>query len=346
MTFLEVIERHLDSDPIPVLGDARLVLPEAYDQGQASGELQDSLFHENADVILATMDYTSPIIDKAGGQAELERLQLALRELTEQYSATKCELEDKIQYWEFHLGHDPLSANISSKTPSQSADGNPSVPESNTLVEQEESPVFEALDNARVADESLKMLPSLHPPHESMPSVGAITNSPMLEHKSEHFNRSISINEEDSVSITKRKGSSVFFSMKKARIAEIMRHGQTLSTDDDTIMTEASHDSEPIAMMPDDPTTSNVPTKKRISRILTEPLSFITGKSPARAKIPPCDDTTSEMPMPNAGTSRPSSWPRALRWRKSIGISVKTLRDNFEKMTVERPDPLPSRPIK
>lgn len=346
MTFLEVIERHLDSDPISVLGDAKFVSPEAYDEGQGSGELQESLFHEDAEAIIAKMDYTSPIIDKAGGQAELERLQLYREELNEQYSAKICEVEEKIQYLEFHLGYGPLGANISSKTPSQSADGNLSVPESNTLVEQKESPVFEALDNALVADDSLKMPPSLHPPHEPMHSAGTITNSPMPEHKSEHFNRSISISEEDSISIRKRKGSSVFLSMKKARIAEIMRHGQTLSTDDDTIMTEASHDSDPIAMMPDDPTTSNVPTKKRISRILTDRLSFITGKSPARAKIPPCDDTTSEMPMPNAGTSRPSSWPRALRWRKSIGISVKTLRDNFEKMSIERPDPLPSRPIK
>ena len=55
----------------------------------------------------------------------------------------------------------------------------------------------------------------------------------------------------------------------------------------------------------------------------------------AQGKKVTCSDTINQILITDS--NRPISWPRSRRWRKSLGVSVKALTDNFDRLTTAQP---------
>lgn len=64
-------------------------------------------------------------------------------------------------------------------------------------------------------------------------------------------------------------------------------------------------------------------------------LSFFTGKSPKETKTAGHANFAPVIPSANIKSQRPQSWPHAEQRRKSSGVSVKALRETFEKLALE-----------
>ena len=95
-----------------------------------------------------------------------------------------------------------------------------------------------------------------------------------------------------------------------------------------------------------DSAMTSLPIKMRMSQILASHSSLINRKmsAPERTKTLPCKDIVPPLPQSNPGSERPLSWPRSIRWRKSFGVSVKALREGFEKMKIAQVEPVPPLP--
>lgn len=93
-------------------------------------------------------------------------------------------------------------------------------------------------------------------------------------------------------------------------------------------------------------TTSVSSFGKQIFQTFPVRLSFLTRKSQIDTKAAGHADFGSEIPSANIKSQRPVSWPRTEQWRKSIGVSVKTLRENFEKLALESKEPTAPRSLK
>lgn len=194
---------------------------------------------------------------------------------------------------------------------------------------------------AKLTEKDLKISPS-DAGFEFSDIRGVITASPVSEDESD-----CSITEANmAANFSKRKGSSnIFLSLKKPRVTELMAQHESYE-EKDVIMSEPVDDQRHGHSASND--LPSLITKQRLSRILTTRLSVMTGKSTIQRKIPACVDITPEVPRFNPDTERPDrplSWPRTRRWRKSFGVSVRQLRANFEKLTIDRVEHLPPRPI-
>ena len=132
-------------------------------------------------------------------------------------------------------------------------------------------------------------------------------------------------------SLRKRKGAFDIWRNKK-------RVTKRLHDDDDVTMIDATN-YLPISSTGD--ATPSPPTPRlgqRLSQAFPARFSIITGKARTHNKVIDFADTLPETLPSNLDSQRPSSWPRAQQWRKSIGVSVKFLRDNFEKLALESKD--------
>ena len=79
--------------------------------------------------------------------------------------------------------------------------------------------------------------------------------------------------------------------------------------------------------------------RSRVSRILLGQLSALQSRlenigTPPRIKPSSLSGTSA----PKADLERPVSYPQSQRWRKSLGVSVKTLTEGFEKMRMKQND--------
>lgn len=84
-----------------------------------------------------------------------------------------------------------------------------------------------------------------------------------------------------------------------------------------------------------EPTSASVsPFRKQLFQAIPAGLSFLAWKSQTHYKAAGHVDFAPETPLANGKSQRPLSWPRTQQWRKSFGISVKTLRENFEKLSI------------
>ena len=86
--------------------------------------------------------------------------------------------------------------------------------------------------------------------------------------------------------------------------------------------------------------------KKTNSQALAARLIRMAGKSRPHSKPVCCAEVVPETPASKVKSQRPVSWPRTERWRRSVGLSIKSLRKDLEKLslnTVELTLPQPSR---
>lgn len=289
---------------------------------------------------------------------QISELQNLLKEEIENHRAEvdrhrtrKLELEERLVLLSLSLGLDvptqnkPTSRGMFGKENSQqepvSPDLSPS-PGAITLVEHSDTSNIEARIHT-----SSKGSPSTEPTQPSPINVEAndtavtVMRSSMSGHGSEVTFH----NAPDHVSSanSKRKRISDYFpSFKKHRLAE------TIDRMDALHASSKSSKHRDLSRKPgsasNDFATAGFPVKKRISQIFTSHPPHLNRKLPAHNKVPCCKDIVPAMSQSNPGSDRPLSWPRSVRWRKSFGVSVKTLREGFEKMTVEQMEPVPPLP--
>lgn len=254
------------------------------------------------------------------------------------HHVTITQIEDNIRLIELSLGLPPIINDERSQAPAENGDTKETILEETSVLGPDDNSILEACVIARSIESNLDTLPSPHAHFAPLEITGEMTASPVSGDESD---RSIAeINNMAASTPSKRKRlSNIFLSLKKQRLHELMAHDNDASAEEDVPMSELEADQVTDTPLP------SVSTKQRLSRIFTSRLSFVTGKSSAHKNVPRCVDIPPEAPRFNHGSERPQSWPRSHRWRKSFGISVKQLRENFEKLTVDRVDHLPSRPI-
>ena len=165
-----------------------------------------------------------------------------------------------------------------------------------------------------------------------------------------------SMNSNSSLMLSKRKRlSSVrfsdFLSLKKQRVAELMMHDNDDVSSQDLTQSSKVTNSSPIHEKSN--TLPVVLSLSGIHQILRRPAQSLTSLSSSTKKLRADqskilagkDYGPPGMPEANQASGRPVSWPRSRRWRKSFGVSVKALRDGFEKMTIEKVEPVHALPL-
>lgn len=115
--------------------------------------------------------------------------------------------------------------------------------------------------------------------------------------------------------------------------------------DADATMPDAM-DVEPSASIAHQTSTSVSPFKRQPLQTFPAGLSFLTRKSQMDTKAAGHTDFASEIPLANIKSQRPQSWPGTLQWHESIGVSVKALRETFEKLALGSMEPTPTRSLK
>lgn len=144
--------------------------------------------------------------------------------------------------------------------------------------------------------------------------------------------------------VGKRKRISDYFpSFKKHRVAEVIDKIGPQPTSTDFKPMDLS---QKLGCASNDSATTGLPIKMRMSQIFTSNSSLINRKMSASewTRTLPCKDIVPPLPRSNPGSERPLSWPRSSRWRKSFGVSVKALREGFEKMKIAQVEPVPPLP--
>lgn len=277
-------------------------------------------------------------------QEEIERH----RAETERHRIRKLELEEKICLLSLSLGLD-LPTQNSSRAPwpieEESIQTEPMIPDSSqssgaaTLVAQSSY----HSNKAQIHVDS-RGNPSNEPTQPSTMHLEAtemkdtVMSSSISGHASE--NTAYNVSDHVSPAIRKRKRiSDYFFSFKKHRVA-----GAIDKMDSSQAYSKNSKPTDPLRKFGSSSNDHTASGKMRMSQIFTCRQSPCNRKWPAEDKVPTCKDIVPAMSQSNPGSDRPLSWPRSRRWRKSFGVSVKGLREGFEKMTVEQVEPVPPLP--
>lgn len=138
-------------------------------------------------------------------------------------------------------------------------------------------------------------------------------------------------NKQNVPSLGKRKGAFWVWPNQK-------RVTRRLHDNDDVTMTDAMDDLPVPLVVEAIPALPASRLKQRLSQAFPARLSIVTGKPRTHHKATDCADALPESLPSNLASQRPSSWPRTRRWRKSLGVSVKSLRENFEKLALESKD--------
>ena len=100
------------------------------------------------------------------------------------------------------------------------------------------------------------------------------------------------------------------------------------SADNDTMHQVPKLDDSNVASMNQVSSLSGQLVRTRPPRIPTGGVLAVQGKKVS------CNDTINQILLTDS--DRPTSWPRSRRWRKSLGISVKTLTDSFERLAMAK----------
>lgn len=134
---------------------------------------------------------------------------------------------------------------------------------------------------------------------------------------------------------TRRKRRGVYLVRSSRKRATKRLHD---NDDDDVTMTDAIDD----LLFPSAVEAISAPSapslKQRLSQAFPARFSILTGKSRTPHKATGYAEPLPESLPSKLASQRPSSWPRTRRWRKSIGVSVRQLRENFEKLALESKD--------
>ena len=105
--------------------------------------------------------------------------------------------------------------------------------------------------------------------------------------------------------------------------------------DDVDAITPDSMDVEPAASTEQQVSTSVSFVRKQLLQTVPTSLSFLTRKSRPDPKTDGHADFAPGTPSADIKSQRPQSWPRTQQRRKSSGVSVKALRETFEKLALE-----------
>jgi hypothetical protein len=116
--------------------------------------------------------------------------------------------------------------------------------------------------------------------------------------------------------------------------------------DDDATMTDAIDILPASSFVGGTSHASMPPLRKRLSQAIPTYFAHLTGKPRRTSKVATGADVIPEVSPTHHKSQRPSSWPSSRGWRKSLGISVKALRDNFEKLALEASESVSSHPRK
>ena len=347
ISFSEIFEQHFRSKPTS---------PEHVDNEGQDGQRQigtplGSPIQEKPVKASSPLHHASPSVTEGlnnylphelehRSRIELKTLEGQLKEKVEEidrHIAEKASIEGKIRLLQLCLPSTLTIADEGKQILNES-----SRCESTLIRPGEDHPkIVGAHVIAELTENDLKISPS-DVGFEFSDIRGVITASPVSEDESDCSTTEANM----AANFTKRKRfSNIFLSLKRPRLTELMAQDESLE-EKDVIMSEPvddqRHGHSAFNALP------SLTTKQRLSRILTTRLSVITGKSTIQRKIPACVDITPEVPRFNPDTERPDrplSWPRSRRWRKSFGVSVRQLRENFEKLTIDRVEHLPPRPI-
>lgn len=285
-------------------------------------------------------------------RAQLDELQSILEEENESHRTRTLELEERKFLLSLGLGLDVHSQN-SLRAPWPVEEENdrpgPKIPESSpssravTMVEhsQDHNSKAHVQSNSGGYSDNEQTQPS--PMHrEATEKLDIVMSSSVSGHGSE--DTVYNINDHVAPAVSKRKRISDYFpSFKKHRVAEVIDKIGPQSTSTNFNPTDLS---QQLGCASIDSTTTSVPIKRRISQMFTSHPSLINKKVPApkRSRTLPCKDIVPAMSQSNPGSERPLSWPRSSRWRKSFGVSVKALREGFEKMKIAQVEPVPPLP--
>lgn len=257
-----------------------------------------------------------------------EDLQRQLDTENEQYLVYKKIKEDEINFWKLGVSFLRFPSELKQVSTKENMIDPPSGETTSTGSDDK------TISKTRIvcAESNPRIMPT-HTTSEYSGVTDRITISPISEAENDHS--AAEINSVVSSTSNKRKRlSNIFLSWKKPRLAEIMARSDNVLAENDVLMSGSIHDTQQ-APVP----FPSVSTKGRLSRIIT------LGRSSALSKIPQCVNIAPKAPQSNPNSERPSSWPRSHRWRKSFGVSVKQLRENFEKLTIDQVEHFPQRPI-
>ena len=292
-------------------------------------------------------------------RAQLHELQSKLKEEKENYRAeTKrhnkrtLELEERICLLSLSLGPD-VHTQDSLRAPwpveKQNDQPGPTIPESSsisgavTLVEHSQDHNSKVSVQSSLGGDSDNEQTQTSPMHrEATEKEDIVTSFSVAGHGSEDTVHKINVDVAPAVG--KRKRIPDYFPpFKRHRVAEVIDKIGPQPTSTNCKPVDHLQKSE---CATNHSTTTSLSIKKRISQLLTSHSSLINTKLSAPQKTKPlsCKDIVLPLSQSNPGSERPLSWPRSSRWRKSFGVSVKALREGFEKMKVAQVEPVPPLP--
>lgn len=264
---------------------------------------------------------------------------------SERHQTRKLELEEQICLLSLSLGPDAHTQN-NHQAPwlveNENNQPGPTLPDSSpssgavTLVEHRDDHNSEAHIQTNSGNNEPAQSSPMHLGVTEM--TDTVIRSSMSGHGSE--DTAYNANNHVSPAVGKRKRISDYVhSFKKHRAAEAV--GTIGSSHAFSTNSKASVASSKFGSVPNDSKSSGFPFKMRMSRILTRRASPLNKNLPSHDEALRCKDIVPAMPQSNPGSDRPLSWPRSRRWRKSFGVSVKALREGFEKMNIEHSEPVP-----
>lgn len=284
-------------------------------------------------------------------RVKLSDLQTILKEENERHRIRKLELEEEICLLSLSLGLDvPTQNNVRAHWPVENENNQPGPmmqdsspsPGAVTLVDHSDDHNGKAHihtnSGGNPGDEPVQSFPTDLGATEM---IDTVMSSSVSGHGSE--DTAYNVNDHVFPAVSKRKRISDYFpSFKKPRV--VGTADETSSSQPSSMNFTSSLILPKSGSVSGNPKTSGLPVKTRISQILSCHPSPLNRKLPTHAKTLPCKDIVPAMPQSNPGSNRPLSWPRSHRWRKSFGVSVKALREGFEKMKIEQVEPVPPLP--
>lgn len=267
---------------------------------------------------------------------------------SERHQTRKLELEERISLLSLSLGPDvhtqnncraPWPVENENNQPGPMLPGSKPSSVAATLVEHRDDHNSEAHIHTNSGNNEPAQSSPMHPGVTQMTETVIRSPSQVTEVKIQLTMPTTMSHQQ----IGKRKRFSDYVhSFKKHRVAEAVDtigSSQAFSTN-----SKPSVASSKSGSVPNDSKSSDLPFKMRMSRILSPHASLLNKKLPTHNETLHCKDIVPAMSQSNPGSDRPLSWPRSRRWRKSFGVSVKALREGFEKINIDHSEPVPPLP--
>ena len=270
---------------------------------------------------------------------KISQMQQRREEIVQQHAQTTNRIDDKIKLLRLSLGSNSPAGNetVAIHTADETSSSPPrpllkssSSAGANTLVDREYSSSREVSLDIKQGEEGDDDLAFLHMRDGSQsPQMSDAIMAP-FDPGHESRNNTVGSHGQSSRTLSKRKRHSTLLSFKKQRTTELVAGDDHLLPQGDVDMTDVPNRLGNLANAQTRLPPSPKPFTQRLSQLLPHFVPVFRN-SRVSSRITACVDITPEMSVPSElNSERPSSWPRARQWRRSFGVSVKELRDNFE----------------